>query len=64
MRVLLDQTLCAAHGDCVVAAPKIFDLDDDDDFARVLDENPPEDSRAEVELAVRVCPVGAITLQE
>jgi ferredoxin len=63
MRVELDKTLCAAHGDCVVAAPKVFDLDDDDDFARVLDENPPESLRAEVETAVQVCPVAAIRLE-
>jgi ferredoxin len=64
MRVVLDQTRCAAHGDCVVAAPKVFDLDDDDDFARVIDENPPQDLRSEVEMAVRVCPVSAISLED
>jgi ferredoxin len=63
MRVLLDQTLCAAHGDCVVAAPTVFDLGDDDDVARVLVEAPPEALRAEVELAVRTCPVRAITVE-
>jgi ferredoxin len=62
MRVEVDPTLCAAHGDCVVAAPKVFDLDDDEDFARVLDPNPPEALRADVEMAVQVCPVSAIRL--
>ncbi len=36
MRVKLDPDVCDAHGDCVVAAPEIFDLDDDDDVAKVL----------------------------
>lgn len=63
MRVLFDKSLCAAHGDCVVAAPAVFDLGDDDEVAVVLDENPSEDQRGNVEMAVKVCPVGAIRIE-
>lgn len=63
MRVVFDKSLCAAHGDCVVAAPAVFDLDDDDDIATVLDEHPPESQRANVEMAAKVCPVGAIRIE-
>ncbi|KAA9160475.1 ferredoxin [Amycolatopsis acidicola] len=62
MKVVLDKGLCAAHGDCVVAAPEVFDIGDDDDTAVVLDENPGEDQRPAVEMAVRVCPVSALRI--
>ncbi|MFE3002161.1 ferredoxin [Nocardia sp. NPDC059246] len=64
MKVMFDKDFCAAHGDCVLVAPDVFDLGDDDDVAVVLDETPPEDQRANVEMAVKVCPVGAIRIEE
>lgn len=63
MRVVFDRSLCAAHGDCVVVAPDVFDLGDDDDVAILLNENPPEDQRTNVEMAINVCPVGAIRIR-
>lgn len=64
MKVHLDQRLCAVHGECVLEAPEVFDLDDDDDVAIVLLENPPEAMRAQVERAVSACPVAAITIED
>lgn len=64
MKVTVHQELCEAHGDCVVAAPEIFDLGEDDDWAQVLDETPGEALRAKVELAARSCPVLAITIED
>jgi ferredoxin len=62
MKITLDTALCEAHGECVVAAPEVFDIGEDDEFARVLDTSPGEHLRAKVELAVRLCPVAALRL--
>jgi ferredoxin len=64
MKVIVDLNLCAAHGDCVVAAPELFDLGDDDDVVTVLDTEPSEELRARAELAVQNCPVAAIRIEE
>jgi len=64
MRVILDTSLCAAHGDCVVAAPDVFDIGDDDDVVTVLVESPSDAEREAVEMAVRVCPVSALRIEE
>ncbi len=63
MRVLLDGDKCEAHGDCVVAAPELFDLGDDDDVAQVLDASPGEHLRAKAEVAAKLCPVMAILVE-
>ena len=64
MKVVVDLDACEAHGDCVVAAPEIFDLGDEDDVVTVLNAEPGEDLRAKAELAVTNCPVAAITLED
>jgi ferredoxin len=46
----------------MAAAPEVFEVRDDD-FLYVLDENPPEELRAKVELAVQRCPKQAIKLE-
>lgn len=64
MKVKLDTDVCDAHGDCVVAAPEIFDLDDDDDVAKVLMPEPGEDMRDAALEAADSCPVQAITIED
>ena len=64
MRVIVDLDVCAAHGDCVIAAPEIFDLGDDDEVVTVLLEEPGEELRAQAERAVEDCPVSAIRIEE
>jgi ferredoxin len=61
MRVVVDYDLCESNALCMAAAPEVFEVRDDD-FLYVLDENPPEELRAKVELAVQRCPKQAITL--
>jgi ferredoxin len=63
MKISIDTDRCEAHGDCVVAAPEIFDMGEDDDWATVIDDNPGESSRSAVELAARMCPVAAIRIE-
>jgi ferredoxin len=64
MKVIVDLDVCEAHGDCVIAAPAVFDLGDEDETVTVLEPNPPESMRTEVERAVSDCPVTAIRLEE
>ena len=58
--MFVDLDRCEGHGMCVLAAPEVFDLDDEGllDY----DSAPPEELRAAVQEAVRTCPVAAITL--
>jgi ferredoxin len=63
MKVIVDFDSCAAHGDCVVAAPEIFDLGDDDDVVRVLIEEPGEEHRESLQAAVDACPMVAIRIE-
>jgi ferredoxin len=64
MRVIVDMDACEAHGDCVVAAPDVFDLGEEDDVVTVLNANPGEELRKKVERAVLDCPVNAIRIEE
>ena len=51
----VDEFACAAHGDCALAAPGVFTVDD---IAVVTGEG----SDAEILAAARACPAGAITV--
>ena len=62
MRVLVDMNLCESNARCMEAAPEIFEVRDDD-LLYVLNENPPEELRAKVEAAARVCPKQAIKIE-
>ncbi len=63
MKVIVDLDVCEAHGDCVVAAPEIFDLGDDDDVVTVIQESPPEELREKADRAAADCPVAAIQIE-
>ena len=63
MRVVVDYDLCESNALCMAAAPEVFEVRDDD-FLYVLDENPPEELRSTVELAVQRCPKQAIRLED
>ncbi len=64
MRVHINQEKCCGAGQCVLAAPSIFDQRDNDGVVILLNENPPESARAEVEQAVRLCPAVAIRIED
>jgi ferredoxin len=51
----VDETVCAAHGDCVDIAPEVFALND---TAHVIGEGPPDLIMA----AAEACPSVAITV--
>ncbi|WP_328869237.1 ferredoxin [Streptomyces sp. NBC_00287] len=62
MRVELDVPKCVASGQCVMAAPDVFDQRDDDGVAVLLQEHPGEELLDEVQEAVAICPAAAIRL--
>jgi ferredoxin len=62
MKVLIDWGLCQSHANCTGDAPEVFHIDDEGKL-QVLIEEPPEDLRPKLELAVRYCPAGAIRIQ-
>ena len=63
MRIVVDLDACAAHGDCVVAAPEIFDLGEEDEVVTVLQEEPDEALRDQAQAAADACPMAAIRIE-
>jgi ferredoxin len=62
VRVVVDWNLCESNALCVLAAPEVFKLLDNDNLD-ILQEEPEESLRPKVEEAVRNCPKRAISLQ-
>jgi len=63
-RVTVDLNRCQGYGNCVSAAPGVFDLDDETGLAVVLKEDVGEEDLAAVRQAVGLCPVAAIAIEE
>jgi ferredoxin len=61
-RVAIDEKTCNGYGNCVLAAPSVFDLDARTNVAVVLDGHPVDDDSEALEDAEADCPVRAITL--
>jgi ferredoxin len=63
-KVILDESRCELHGECVLAAPEVFEIvDDDDDAVTLLIAEPGDHLRAKVQRAVDDCPVQAIRIE-
>jgi ferredoxin len=60
-KVVVDFDLCESNAQCMMVAPEVFEVRDDD-FLYVLDETPPDALRPKVEEAVRRCPKVAISI--
>ena len=63
MRVVVDFDKCQSNALCMAEAPEVFEVRDDG-FLYILNETPPEELRAKVEEAARVCPTQAITIED
>ena len=61
IKVIVDMNLCQSHGECVHAAPDVFELGDDDILR--WQEEVDDAKRDELEEAVNVCPMMAIRLE-
>ena len=62
MHISVDYSLCEGHGQCLMAAPELFDLPDGDDQVVILDTDPPESERDRAVRAAAMCPALAITV--
>lgn len=62
MEIEVDFDVCQSHGLCTQAAPEVFEIRDDG-FLYLLNNNPPDDLRQDVERAARECPTGAIKIK-
>jgi ferredoxin len=60
VRVKVDEDRCIGSGQCVLAAPEIFDQDPVDGMVTLLDDEPASALREHVTGAIQFCPVGAI----
>ncbi|WP_289008355.1 ferredoxin [uncultured Thermomonospora sp.] len=60
MRIEVDTTVCASHGQCEFVAPEVFALDDEGKLSYVAEPGPEEAEN--VERAVRACPTRAIRI--
>jgi ferredoxin len=64
VEVELDEPKCVAAGQCVLAAPDVFDQRDEDGVAVVLDDRPDPGLLDGVREAAALCPAAAIRLVE
>ena len=62
--VRIDQTRCIGSGQCVLAAPDVFDQSDDDGLGFVVIAEPSADLLPGVRDAVDRCPAQAVSLEE
>lgn len=62
MHVTVDLTKCQDHGQCAIAAPAVFWLNDAGNLE--YDGNPDESERRYVEDAADVCPAQAILVKD
>ncbi len=64
MKLEVDRDLCQGHGVCVSEAPEVFKLDEESGELVLLQEQPPEELRSKVELAVKYCPTRALSVDD
>jgi ferredoxin len=64
MKVIVDASRCDLHGECVIASPEVFEIEDDNDVVTVINQEPGEHLRSKLEDAVLMCPVAAISLAD
>ncbi|MFD4183410.1 ferredoxin [Rhodococcus sp. NPDC058514] len=61
MRIEVDLDLCQGHAACEMEAPDVFSVPNREKV-EIIDPNPPESLRADVESAVRYCPTQALRI--
>jgi ferredoxin len=63
MRVAVDQDRCISAGQCVAAAPDVFDQRDEDGVVVLVKATPDAAEEDDVRQAAAVCPALAIQVQ-
>jgi ferredoxin len=64
MKVIVETNRCELHGECVMAAPDVFAIEDEQDSVTLLNDQPGERLRSAVEEAAMMCPVTAIRIED
>jgi ferredoxin len=62
MKVTVDMALCQDHGQCAIAAPVVFQINDEGRLE--YNGSPDEAERLAVEEAADVCPMQAILVED
>ncbi|MGW1060056.1 ferredoxin [Micromonospora rubida] len=62
MRIEVDRDRCCGSGNCVLAAPEVFDQDQADGLVLLLHPTPPPEWADRIRRAADLCPAGAIHL--
>jgi ferredoxin len=62
VKIVVDFDKCKSNAVCMAAAPEVFEVRDDN-FLYILQEEPGEELRPQVEEAARTCPTGAIVVE-
>ena len=63
MRVVVDKTRCASIGMCEAIAPDIFEIGADGALT-ILQQNPTQERRTDIETACTDCPTQALSIEE
>lgn len=63
MKVSVDFDVCASTGACMQVAPEVFEVRSDG-YLYVLQEEPGEELREKLQMAVDMCPTAAITVED
>lgn len=64
MEISLDIDKCCGAGQCVLAAPEVFDQREDDGVVVLLDTDPAQEQLDAVREAAAVCPAAVIGVRE
>ncbi|MDX3853399.1 ferredoxin [Streptomyces sp. AK02-01A] len=64
MQISIDIDKCCGAGQCVLAAPEVFDQRDEDGIVMLLDADPPAGQYENARQAAAVCPAAAIQVRQ
>jgi ferredoxin len=63
VRVSIDEDLCEGHARCQAAAPEVFEVREDLSYVKPGMEEVPEELKAKVLRAARLCPRQAVVVE-
>jgi ferredoxin len=61
VKVEIDSSRCQGHGSCVLTCSEVF-IFDESGYGEVVDPDPPERLRPDLDVAVANCPENAISV--
>ena len=64
MRIDVDPDRCEGQAVCVGLAPRVFELNDDDEVVRIVADPVPEEFAKRARKAVEKCPMAALKVAE